>query len=142
MRTSLLILLFGLLGAPLAAQVQHHYFATDGPFGAAQLKFAIQAVNDVDPTADVFADEERGLLHVRSTGGSTPDELRAALVTSGLALLPGHPVIGGSPRTTDMDGKPLYILTGDEAGDRARYEQAVFEWNLAHPEDPITLPQH
>ena len=46
-----------------------------------------------------------------------------------------HPVAG-------VDTEPVYIVTGDEAADLARYQAARELWNAAHPEAPIAAPVH
>ncbi len=47
------------------------------------------------------------------------------------------------PNTIDPNGPPVYVITGDETADQARYSTAVELWNSTHPEQQFsTTPIH
>ncbi|MBX2981015.1 MAG: hypothetical protein KF905_17130 [Flavobacteriales bacterium] len=135
---SLLMMLF-IAPASWAMAQSNHYFEAAEAYDRAQLKFVIQAVVDIDPNANVYQDDGMRLLHVRSNVSEA--ELRGAIAGAGLALLDGTPNVGTANNgpTATADGKPLFVITGDPAGDQARYAAAVQLWNAQHADEPIEI---
>lgn len=134
----LLLLLF----APLAMQAQSQvfrWFQTDSPVDLLIMREVMEAVNDLDPHSTVYFSDDRTQVQVKISPQVSVAEIHSTIVGKGVVLLTtdGTPP---PPVTTAPDGSPLYVVTGDTAGDRARYEAAVAEWNAANPERAMELP--
>ena len=117
------------------------YFESPAPMTLLDVREAMQAVADAAPGSEVFHSDDLTILQVRTTASTNEAALRAAITGAGIQLLPNTPglqaALGGE---APADARPVYVLTGDAAGDRARYAEAVAAWNAAHPDDTITLP--
>ena len=101
-------------------------------------------MKDADPSADVFHSDDMRIIQVRQSGGLTEQGYRTAITQAGVDLLPGT-------RTAEELGlnqvpansPPVYVATGDEAADVARYQASVSQWNAAHPDQQVsTTPVH
>ena len=119
------------------------FFGTVSPVDRSLYKHVIEAVKDVDPTAEVFHSDDMTILQVRSTSNLGEGFYRSAIETTGVSLLPGTrtPEELGSTQV-NPNTPPVFLVTGDDAADRARYEAAVQQWNLAHPDQPIGTALH
>lgn len=106
-------------------------------------KHVIEAVQGADPTAEVFHSDDMRILMVRSTSGLPETAYRAPIESAGISLLPGTrtPEQLGLNQV-DPNRPPVFVSTGDEAADRARYEAEVARWNQEHPEQPYGTPVH
>ncbi len=136
----LIALLLGALGASAQAPVQH-VFEADPPLDMLTIRPVIELVKDLDPNGKVLWSDDMTILKIRIHPSVIEGELRQAITSKGVALREGTPTLAGEePVYTTPEGRPLYVLTGDEAADRARYEQAVQQWNQNNPNDPISLP--
>lgn len=139
MNLKILAFLYVICAAASVNAQGRHYFQASQVFDLGELKASIQAVVDLDPTANVFASDDMRVLQVNSSQLSD-QEIRAAITAAGLTLLPGTPdltaLYGPAPDV------PMYIDTGDPQADHARYVQDVNEWNLNNPNDqqPQPLP--
>jgi nucleoside 2-deoxyribosyltransferase len=118
------------------------YLQTQAPLDMMGLRAVHDAVNNIDPNGMVYNHfDDQTILQFNVNPQITEQELREALAQNGIALRAEVPVIvAQQPVYTTPDGRPLYVLTGDDAADRERYENAVTEWNAAHPNDQIVLP--
>ncbi len=142
LRTTALMLV---LGAGLIARAQapgFHYFQAAQPLTTAQLKLATEAVMNADPYAELFHSDDRTIVQVKSPQLQPEALYRAAIAAQAVTLLPGT-------RTPDELGVnpapavPVYVPTGHEAADLARYRAAVEAWNAAHPDQPLSpTPVH
>lgn len=126
----------------LAAQntTPDRYFEAEAPLDMVSLRYVYVALNDLDPHADIFHSDDMRIVHVKANAQVGDDEIRAAFATAGVALKAGR----WEPPTLDMlqtapDGSPIHVLTNDAAADRARYQQAVEQWNAANPGAPIEI---
>ena len=118
------------------------HLRTTAPMDRSALKAVIQLVTDLDPTAGVYHSDDMTILQIRRNPSVSDEQLRAAIAGAGVTLQPGvvdpatlHPVAG-------VDTEPVYIVTGDEAADLARYQAARELWNANHPDAPIAAPVH
>ena len=136
----LIVLLLGALGTSAQAPMQHVYEA-DPPLDMLTIRPVIETVKDLDPNGKVLWSDDMTILKIRVNPSISENELRQAITSKGVALREGTPALAGeAPVYTTPEGRPLYVLTGDEATARARYEQAVQQWNQTTPNDPISLP--
>jgi hypothetical protein len=137
-----LTLLFSVMALSIWAQnTDHRFFQSAQPMDIPALRDAIQAVVDVAPDAEVFFSDDHSLLQVKGGAQVSDADLREALAGAGILLLPGTPALATAHgQDTRQDGRPLYVLTGDPAGDRARYEAAVEQWNELNPDAPLSVP--
>ena len=135
------ILLLLMCMNPVFSQQQDHYFEVDPPLDLFSIRPVYELVRDLDPNGKVLHSDDMTLLQLRVDPTISNDALRQALTQRGIPLREGTSAIpANEPILTTLDGKPLYIATDDQAGDRQRYETAVKAWNEAHPEDPMPLP--
>ena len=134
---TILLLALGLGGMELHAQ-QHSFYQAADTFDRAQLKYVMEAVADAFPDAEVFPSDDMRVLQVKTTTPVNDAELRSAIASAGVQLLPGTPdlkaLYGEAPDV------PMYVDTGDPPADHARYVQAVNDWNEAHPDQPLPQP--
>jgi hypothetical protein len=117
------------------------HLRTATPLDASALKHVIQAVMDIDPLATVSWSDDLTILQVRRNPGISVEQVRAAITGTGVGLQPGlvdPATLFPAPGTTE----PVYIVTGDDAADQARYRAAVEAWNALHPEAPVGEPIH
>ncbi len=124
------------------AQQNTFHFAANGPLNDVAVRSLIEAVRDVDPNGSVLHHfDDRSLVRIDVLHTVTEGELRESIGRYGIGLLAGTPDIPRDvPVHTTATGRPLYVVTGDASADRARYEQAVLEWNHNNPHDKIHLP--
>lgn len=125
----------------MAQQTELLHLRTSAPMDASGLKHVIQAVMDIDPLATVSWSDDLTILQVRRNPSISVDQVRSAITGTGVGLQPGlvdPATLFPAPGTTE----PVYIVTGDEAADQARYRSAVEAWNALHPEAPIGEPVH
>src|SRR5690606_23302487 len=117
---------------------QHSFYQAAETFDRAQLKYVMEAVTDAFPGAEVFPSDDMRVLQVKTTAPVNDAELRSAIASAGVQLLPGTPdlkaLYGEAPDV------PMYVDTGDPPADHARYVQAVNDWNEAHPDQPLPPP--
>ncbi len=122
----------------------YFFFESATAINGSQLKHIIQAVKDADPSADVFHSDDMRIIQVKQAGGLTEQGYRAAITQAGVTLLPGT-------RTAEELGlnqipansPPMYVGTGDDAADMARYQASVAQWNAAHPDQQVSAtPVH
>lgn len=141
---TLLVSLLMLAGASLCAQsTGFHYFRAAEPFNRSQYKVMISAVMDADPMAEVFHSDDMTIIQVKAAGGLTQEAYRQALTGAGIALLPGTLTAEEVNPPAPADAPPVFVATGDEATDLARYQAAVEAWNASHPENQISaVPVH
>ena len=125
-----------------AQQSQFHYFEAAQPVPVAQLKHLTEALASVDANAEIFHSDDRRILQLKSSTLQPEAHYRAVIQARGIVLLPGT-------RTADELGinnqpaVPVFVPTGDEPADMARYRAAVEQWNAVHPEAPLsTSPIH
>lgn len=119
------------------------FFGSVSPVDRSTYKHVIEAVQNVDPTAEVFHSDDMTILQVRSTSGMGEGFYRSAIENAGIALLPGTRTPEELGLTqVNPNAPPVFVVTGDDAADRARYEAAVQQWNLAHPEQTIGTALH
>jgi hypothetical protein len=125
----------------MAQQAELLHLRTQQPMSESNLKFVIQSVVDIDPMAKVTWSDDLTIIQVRCNPSVSVEQVRAAINGAGVALQPGlvdPATLFPAPGTTE----PVYIVTGDEAADKARYRAAVEAWNALHPEAPIGEPVH
>lgn len=112
------------------------YYQTSSTFDRTELKFMISALQDMDPSAMVFPSDDMRVIQVNSS--LNDQEIRSALVSSGVSLEPGVPdleaLYGPAPNV------PVYVPTGDPQADHARYVSDVDQWNQQHPEQALPPP--
>jgi hypothetical protein len=131
----------------VCAQAQspaYHFFRAEQAVAPGQIKLLIEALVNVDPYAEIFHSDDMTILQVKHNGSLTETAARSAITGAGVAVLPGTPSpeeLGST--TVDPNGPPVYVITGDDAADMARYQVAVEQWNTAHPEQQLsTTPIH
>jgi hypothetical protein len=136
------ILLLGLATQTAAQQMGVRYMQAAQPLDIFGERIILEAVRDLDPNAKVhFHFDDKSMFQLNINDAVDEAELRSMIAAGGVALRAETPVIERrQPRNTTAEGKPLYIVTGDAQADRARYEQAVQEWNINFPQDRIELP--
>lgn len=119
------------------------FFGSVTPVDRSSYKHIIEAVKNVDPTAEVFHSDDMTILQVRSTSNMGEAFYRSAIETTGVQLLPGTRTAEElGLNHVDPNGPPVFVVTGDAAADKARYEAAVAQWNIAHPDQPIGTAIH
>jgi hypothetical protein len=127
-----------------SAKSQHMellHLRTSAPLDASGLKHVVQALADIDPLATVSWSDDLTILQVRRNPSVSVEQVRAAINSAGVDLQPGlvdPSTLFPAPGTTE----PVYIVTGDDAADLARYRTAVEAWNALHPDAPIGEPVH
>lgn len=125
----------------MAQQAELLHLRTQQPMTESNLKQVIQSVVDIDPLATVSWSDDLTIIQVRRNPSVSVEQVRAAINGAGVGLQPGvvdPATLFPAPGTTE----PVYIVTGDEAADQARYRAAVEAWNALHPEAPIGEPVH
>jgi hypothetical protein len=117
------------------------HLRTSAPLDASSLKHVVQAMVDIDPLATVSWSDDLTIIQVRRNPSISVDQVRSAITGTGVGLQPGlvdPATLFPAPGTTE----PVYIVTGDEQSDLARYRAAVEAWNALHPEAPVGEPVH
>lgn len=145
MRYSLLLALALLSGAAsvVAQSSALRNFEVVNPMDRSNLKFVIQALGDLDPDIEVFHSDDMRILQVKANPSVSNDELRAAINSTGLELRTGEVDLSRYTEAPVGEQPPIFVVTGDEQGDLARYQAAVATWNAAHPERQYaTVPLH
>lgn len=118
------------------------YFETLSPVAPGQLKRLTETLVSVDAGAELFHSDDYRILQLKSSSLQAEGIYRAFLEANGIQLKAGT-------RTAEDLGLnaaptvPVYISTGDEQADMARYRAAVDQWNTVHPQQPISaMPVH
>ncbi len=120
------------------------FFEAEQAVERGQLKFLIEAVKNADASADVFHSDDMTILQIRHNGGLSEEGYRTAIQNAGIALRPGTrtPEQLGM-NVVDANRPPVYVATGNETADQARYRADVEQWNAAHPDQVLsTTPVH
>lgn len=135
------------LASGLLAQAQgpaYYFFRTETPMQSMQLKMIIEAVMSLDPNAGIYHSDDMTIVQIKHNGSFNEQMAREAIASTGVALRAEIPTDAEMGRNTvDPNAPPIYIVTGDEAADQARYQMAVEQWNAAHPQDQLsTIPVH
>jgi len=143
-RASALLALVAATATCLAQQAPDpHFFQATEPVERAVLKTVMEALNDQAPGTRVFLSDDATVLKILPAASFDAQAARAAIQQAGVALLPGTPdvtTLVAPPTATDAP--PVYVATGDHASDAQRYVSAVQQWNLAHPDQRVELPDH
>ncbi len=126
---SLTILLVLFVVAPVFGQNGDRFFQVETPLDIFTIRPVMEAVRDLDPNGKVLYSDDMTILQIKVNPSVTDAELRQVITNTGVLLAEGTLQIDTPPVYTTPDGKPLYVLSNDEAGDRASYEAAVREWN-------------
>ena len=118
-------------------------YETTEAMDRADLKFIIQAVTDLDPMAEVFHSDDMRILQVRSSAQVSDAEIRGAIQSAGTQLREGTPDLSAYTPSPALDSPPVYVVTGNEAEDLARYQAAVAAWNQNHADQQYeAVPLH
>lgn len=118
-------------------------FEATSTLDRAALKHVIQAVVDIDPNAEVFHSDDMRVLQVRANAQVSDADLRTAIQGTGLQLREGTPDLSAYYPAPSLDTPPIYVVSGNESEDVARYQAAVAEWNQRHPEQQLSAtPLH
>jgi hypothetical protein len=135
-----LIVAAGLAAGVLTAQntQEHRFYQAAEAFDRAQLKLVMQAVNDLDPAADVFESDDMLVLQVKGNPSVTDEQLRGAIASAGITVLPGTPDLKALYGEASLI--PMYKDTGDPFNDHKRYVDAVNTWNSTNPDQPMPEP--
>lgn len=143
-RTLASLAVFALASIAFAQSPGFSFYRAATPVDRSQLKLIIQAVKDVDPSADVFHSDDMTILQIRHQGALTEQVYRHAIEQAGIGLLAGSPTAEElGLNQVPVGGPPVYAATGDDAADQARYAAAVEQWNVAHPDQQLsTTPVH
>ncbi|MCB9183958.1 MAG: hypothetical protein H6591_08565 [Flavobacteriales bacterium] len=118
------------------------FFQAEAPLTNVQHKQVIESVTSLDPYAQVFHSDDMTIVQVKSSALLDQASYRGAIQSTGVALAPGlrNPEelgIGALPAV------PVFVSTGDDEADMARYRTAVEDWNASHPDQPLsTIPVH
>lgn len=122
-----------------------HYFQATQAVDPGLHKQLIEEVSNVDPSAVLGHSDDWTVLQVKSTTGLIADVYRTAIERTGITLAAGTPdleALGLAP-AADPNAPPLYMVTGDANADLARYQNAVDQWNLEHPDQQMSrTPVH
>lgn len=135
-----LLLMGGAFVGILAAQqnTPHRFFEAEQPLDMGALRQVFIALNDLDPAVNVFHSDDLRILQIEANPQVSDTELRTAIAGTGVLLKAGLYQPPAQPLVqTAADGSPIMVLTGDLEADRARYQQAVQDWNTSNPEAPI-----
>ncbi len=118
------------------------FFETVNPASAGQLKQLTESLTQLDATAELFHSDDFRILQLKSSALQPEGIYRAFFESKGIQLRAGT-------RTAEELGLnavpavPVYVSTGDEQADQARYRAAVDQWNAVHPQQPISsTPVH
>lgn len=141
-RYLLLIVLFLGSASAWAQETAIHYFQADQPMDVIAQRSIHETILDLDPNAVILHHfDDQSLVQINVNPSVSELELRNAIAAQGISLLAGTPVIPvQEPVTTTPQGRPLYVVTGNEAADRANYQAAVEVWNTNNPSDRIEMP--
>ena len=136
-----------LLAFGIGAQAQspgYYFFRSEAPVQPGQFKALIEAVMNTNPNAEIFHSDDMTILQVKHNGVLSEQEARTLITGAGVALRAEAPTAEElGPNTIDPNGPPVYVITGDETADQARYSTAVEIWNSTHPEQQFsTTPIH
>lgn len=115
------------------------FFRTSAEIDRAALKHVIQAIGDLDPNAKVLHSDDLRILHVRANPSVTDAELRAAMSAAGVPVDQGTPDLRAYLPEPSADTPPIYVVSGNETDDLARYRSAAEAWNQAHPDRPVAV---
>lgn len=120
------------------------FFEASTAVDMSQLKFIIEAVQNADPSADVFHSDDMTILQVRHSGGLPEAAYRAAIESTGVALQAGTRTPEQLGLTqVDPNAPPVFVVTGNDAADAEQYRNAVEQWNAAHPDQQMSAtPVH
>lgn len=133
-------------GASVVAQAPvFHYFQATQAVDPGLYKQLIEEVSNIDPSAVVGHSDDWTVLQVKSTTGLIESAYRTAIEQTGIMLAAGTPDLEalGLVPATDPNAPPVYLVTGDANADLARYQNAVDQWNAAHPEQQMSrTPVH
>ncbi len=142
LRNSFLIFLFLFSLGGYAQGRAVHYFEAEQPLDVMAQRSMNEAVLDMDPNAEVlFHFDDQSLVQINANPSVSATELREVILAQGIALREGTPVVPVQPQVnTTPEGRPFYVVSGDDAADRANYQQAVEQWNAANPADRIEIP--
>ncbi|MFZ1692583.1 MAG: hypothetical protein WAT74_05210 [Flavobacteriales bacterium] len=142
LRNTLAIALLTVLVSARAQQSPFLFFEAAQPVSQQSLKLLHEAIAGVDPQAQLFHNDDLTILQLKSAALQPEAIYRATIEANGVALRPGL-------RTADELGintvpaVPVFVATGDAAGDRARYRAAVELWNAQHPDELLSpTPVH
>lgn len=118
------------------------FFETVNPASAGQLKQLTESLMQLDATAELFHSDDYRILQLKSSNMQAEGLYRAFFESKGIQLRAGTPTaeeLGLNARPA----VPVYIATGDEQADQARYRAAVDQWNAVHPQQQISsTPVH
>jgi len=129
-------LLLSMSGA-MAQSPAFIFFETVNPATPGQLKRLTEALVAVDAGAELFHSDDYRILQLKSSSVQAEGIYRAFFESNGIQLKAGTRTaedlgLNASPAV------PVYIATGDEQADMARYRAAVDQWNAVHPEQQIS----
>lgn len=142
-KTLMVSLLVGAASIACAQSPTFHFFRSAQPFDRSQYKVMIAAVADADPMAAVFHSDDMTIVQVKAGSGLPAESYRQALLGAGIQLLPGTLSPEEVHPAAQSDLPPVFIATGDEAADMARYQAAVQAWNATHPDNTLSpIPVH
>lgn len=118
------------------------FFETVNPASPGQLKQLTESLMQLDASAELFHSDDLRILQLKSSNMQAEGIYRAFFESKGIQLRAGT-------RTAEELGLniapavPVYVSTGDEQADMARYRAAVDQWNAVHPQQPISsTPVH
>ena len=103
------------------------------------LKHVIQAIVDLDPYAKVLHSDDIRSLLVKANTSVNEAELRTAMLNAGVATEPGVPDLRAYLPEPTADTPPIYVVTGNETDDLARYRTVAEAWNAAHPDRVVNV---
>lgn len=118
------------------------FFEATEPLSPQQFKLVVEAVEAADPQAGVFRSDDYGILQIKTSGLLTESDYRQTVADLGITLRPGLRSAEelGIGRVPDV---PVFVATGDDEADLARYRDAVDAWNNAHPDQLLSpVPVH
>lgn len=115
------------------------YYRTTAEIDRTALKFVIQAIVDLDPNAKVFHSDDLRIIHVKANPSVSDTELRAAMASAGVPTEPGEPDMRAYLPEPTADTPPIYVVTGNETEDLARYRAFAEVWNVAHPDRAVNV---
>lgn len=142
-RFLMLSVLAAFAGAVSAQSAPFYFYQAEEAINRSQLKLMISAVMDVDPQADVFHSDDMTIIQVKAASNLPAETYREALVNAGVRLRAGMLSPEQVHAANAVEAPPIFIATGDAAGDLARYQQAVQAWNANHPDNQLSpTPVH
>lgn len=142
LRIPALILVLCLACGAHAQQAGFIYFEAQQPVSPSQLKLLVEPLMALDATAEIFHSDDFRIVQLKSANLQPEGIYRALLETQGIGLLPGTRS-AADLGINNTPAVPVYMATGDETADRARYRAAVEQWNALHPDQPYSVnPVH